>query len=54
MHLYNEHVNLEDLLAEDQETIRKRVQAKEMVTALSKSLEFLNDVRDFYFENESF
>jgi hypothetical protein len=52
--LYNEDVNLTELLAEDQATVKKRDQCKEMVAALKKSLEFLNEVRDFYFESEHF
>lgn len=52
--LYSEGVNLNELLAEDQTTLKKREQCKEMVDTLKKSLGFLNEVRDFYFESEHF
>lgn len=52
--LYNEDVDLSELLAEDNATVKKREQCKEMVATLKKSLEFLNEVRDFYFESDHF
>ena len=42
------------MLAEDNATLKKRESCKEMVATLRKSLEFLNEVRDFYFEAEPF
>jgi len=39
-------------LSEDNGTVKKREQCSEMVKTLRKSLEFLNEVRDFYFESE--
>lgn len=52
--LYNDDVKLNDLLMEDQTTVKKREQCKEMVETLKKSLEYLSEVRDFYFESEHF
>ena len=52
--IYNDQVELKILLSEDNATVKKREQCKEMVTTLRKSLEFLNEVRDFYFESEPF
>lgn len=52
--IYNDQVELKTLLSEDNATMKKREQCKEMVTTLRKSLEFLNEVRDFYFESEPF
>lgn len=51
-HLYNENVDLKELLSEDTATLAKRQQCNEMVEALKKSLKFLDEVRDFYFEQE--
>lgn len=48
--LYNDNVNLQQLLSEDNLTVKKREACQEMVETLRKSLEFLNEVRDFYFE----
>jgi len=50
--LYNDSVDLKQLLSEDNATVKKREACQEMVTTLRKSLEFLNEVRDFYFEND--
>ena len=47
--IYNESVELKALLTEDDSTVKKREACKEMVGTLRKSLEFLNEVRDFYF-----
>ena len=52
--LYNGETDLKALLVEDQITIRKREACEEMVKSLRKSLEYLNEVRDFYFEEEPF
>ena len=52
--LYNENIDLKELLAEDSATVKKRTECEEMVKTLSQSLEFLNEVRDFYFESETF
>lgn len=38
------------MLLEDSSTVKKREACKEMVATLKKSLEFLNEVRDFYFQ----
>ena len=51
--LYNDSVDLRALLSEDSATVRKREAAQEMVEVLRKSLEFLNEVRDFYFESDA-
>jgi len=51
--LYNDSVNLSQLLSEDNATVKKRENCTEMVNTLRKSLEFLNEVRDFYFESDS-
>jgi len=48
--LYNDGVDLKQLLSEDNLTVKKREACQEMVATLRKSLEFLNEVRDFYFE----
>lgn len=47
--IYNDQVELQSLLVEDSNTKNKREACKEMVETLKKSLEFLNEVRDFYF-----
>lgn len=47
--IYNEQIELKSLLTEDTSTVKKREACKEMVGTLRKSLEFLNEVRDFYF-----
>ena len=52
--LYQEGVDLKQLLSEDNATVKKREQCQEMVVTLRKSLEFLNEVRDFYFESDPF
>jgi dynamin 1-like protein len=50
--LYNDSVDLKQLLSEDMQTMKKREACKEMVGTLKQSLEFLNEVRDFYFSPE--
>ena len=50
--LYNDSVDLKQLLSEDMQTMKKRDACKEMVGTLKQSLEFLNEVRDFYFSPE--
>lgn len=50
--LYNDGVDLKAMLSEDNLTVKKREVCQEMVTTLRKSLEFLNEVRDFYFESD--
>ena len=47
--IYNDQVELQSLLVEDANTKNKREACKEMVETLKRSLEFLNEVRDFYF-----
>ncbi len=44
--------NFHELLQEDGATKKKREVCEEMVKNLSKCMEFLNEVRDFYFEEE--
>ena len=53
-HLYSGDIDLKGLLVEDATTVRKREACEEMVKSLRKSLEYLNEVRDFYFEEEPF
>lgn len=48
--IYNDGCNLEQFLSEDLETRQKRDKVEAMVATLKSSLEFLNEVRDFYFE----
>lgn len=48
--IYSEGVNLSELLDEDQETKLQREKTEKMVQTLRTSLDFLNEVRDFYFE----
>lgn len=48
--IYNDGNNLEIYLSEDLETKSKREKCETMVNTLKHSLEFLNEVRDFYFE----
>lgn len=50
--LYNEHVNLAELLSEDNATVKKRKACQEMVATLQKSLAVLNEVRDFSFHSD--
>ena len=52
--LYNDNVDLKELLSEDSATVKKRDACEEMVDTLRQSLVFLNEVRDFYFESEPF
>ena len=51
--LYNDDVDLKELLSEDAATVKKRQECQEMVETLQKSLVFLSEVRDFYFESDS-
>ena len=48
--IYNDGQNLDVYLSEDNETRVKREKCEAMVKTLKQSLEFLNEVRDFYFE----
>lgn len=48
--IYNDGQGLDQYLSEDIETRQKREKCETMVQTLRQSLEFLNDVRDFYFE----
>lgn len=48
--IYNDGQNLEQYLDEDFDTKSKRENCEIMVSTLRQSLEFLNEVRDFYFE----
>lgn len=50
--IYREDVDLGVLLAEDSATVKQRKDCQDMVATLRKSLEFLSEVRDFYFESE--
>lgn len=51
--LYNDSVDLKQLLSEDNATVKKREACQEMVATLRKSLEFLNEVRDFSFGSDA-
>ena len=51
--LYNDDVDLKKMLSEDNATVKKREACQEMVSTLRMSLQFLNEVRDFYFESDS-
>ena len=51
--LYNDGIDLGFLLSEDNATVKKREACMEMVATLRKSLEFLNEVRDFSFGHET-
>lgn len=48
--IYNEETDIKQLLEEDAATVKKREQCIEMVKSLQLSLQHLNEVRDFYFE----
>jgi len=48
--IYSEGVNLNELLSEDHDTKIQRENCEQMIQTLKMSLEFLNEVRDFYFE----
>ena len=48
--IYNDGQNLDQYLDEDFDTKQKRENCEIMVSTLRQSLEFLNEVRDFYFE----
>lgn len=48
--IYGDGQNLNSLLSEDNDTRVKREKCEAMVKTLKQSLEFLNEVRDFYFE----
>jgi len=50
--IYNGQVDLKELLIEDSATIKKRETCQEMVKSLRQGLEYLNEVRDFYFDDE--
>ena len=46
-------MDLRQLLSEDNATVKKREACQEMAATLRQSLEFLNEVRDFYFEADT-
>ena len=48
--IYIDGQGLEEYLKEDLETRQKREKVENMIRSLRSSLEFLNEVRDFYFE----
>jgi len=48
--IYNDGSGLDELLVEDFETRLTREKVETMVKTLKSSLDFLNEVRDFYFE----
>jgi hypothetical protein len=48
--IYGDGQNLNSFLSEDNDTRVKREKCEAMVKTLKQSLEFLNEVRDFYFE----
>jgi len=43
-------LTLEEILAEDIETKQQRKKCEDLVKTFKTSLDFLNEVRDFYFE----
>ena len=47
--IYNEEINLQELLREDNSTLKKREDCKKMVQTLNEALQFLNELRDFSF-----
>jgi dynamin 1-like protein len=50
--IYAADVDYKSLLVEDQITKRKREMCEEMVKNLGMCMEYLNEVRDYYFEEE--
>ena len=48
--IYSDSDGLKEMLNEDFETKQQRDKTEQMVQTLRSSLDFLNDVRDFYFE----
>ena len=44
---------MNELLSEDTETKQQREKTETMVQTLTSSLSFLNEVRDFYFEDST-
>lgn len=49
--IYSGSIDLKELLVEDTATVKKRETCQEMVKSLRQGLEYLNEVRDFYFED---
>ena len=50
--IYQDGANLGEILVEDGEVKQKRAKLTETINSLKESLDFLNEVRDFYFEDE--
>ena len=50
--IYNDGSNFQGLLIEDQDTKQRREKCEVMVKTLKQSLEILNEVRDFYFDEK--
>ena len=51
--IYQDGLNLEELMFEDTETRQQRQRCEDIVKTMRSSLEFLNEVRDFYFEESA-
>ena len=50
--IYTRDVDFKTLLIEDAATMKKRDVCQDMVRNLSQCMEYLNEVRDYYFEEE--
>ncbi len=50
--IYGEGKDLSQLLIEDAVIVRKRENCEEMIKTLRKCLEYVNEARDFTFEEE--
>lgn len=50
--IYQDGSNYSQLLVEDQDTVMRREKCDSMIKTLKQSLDFLNEVRDFYFEDK--
>lgn len=50
--IYTRDVDFKTLLIEDASTMKKRDVLQDMVKNLSQCMEYLNEVRDYYFEEE--
>lgn len=48
--IYQDGLEIDELMGEDASTRTQRLKCEDMVKTMRSSLEFLNEVRDFYFE----
>ena len=48
--MYSGKCDFKALVCEDEAIVKKREACKEMIRNLRKSLDYLNQVREFYFE----